>query len=297
MLKNPNEKVLVFGGSGFLGSHVCNKLSKEGYQVTIFDKKKSNFLDKDQQMIQGDITSEIDVKNAIKENIFVFNFAGLSEIDLAQDNPIATVKQNILGNCIILDSCKDLNVERYIFASSIYVYSDRGGFYSASKQACENYIENYYKSYDLNYTILRYGSLYGPRSDQMNGIYRFIYEALTKKEIVFNGNDDAIREFIHVEDAADCTVNILNKDFINQHIILTGQQIYKISDLLNMIKEILQDKNIQIKYNLSENIHYRMTPYTFNPKIGKKMSPDKHIDLGQGLLQVIDEVYRSINNN
>ncbi len=289
------KNVLVFGGSGFLGSHVSNKLTLNGYNVTIFDKVKSNYLDNKQKMVIGEINLSKKINDLISKHDYVYNFAGLSDIDEAKDKPIETINQNILSNCIILDSCRKNKIKRYIFASSIYVYSDKGGFYTASKQACENYIENYQKYYGLNYTILRYGSLYGPRSDLRNGIYRFVFEALTKRKMLFKGDQNAIREFIHVEDAADATVNILNKKFNNEHIILTGQQIYKILDLLNMIKEIIQDKKINIRCDNSlQNVHYTMTPYTFNPKYGKKISPEKQIDFGQGLLQIIEEVHNKI---
>ena len=289
------KNVLVFGGSGFLGSHVSNKLTLNGYNVTIFDKVKSNYLDNKQKMVIGEINLSKKLNDLISKHDYVYNFAGLSDIDEAKDKPLETINQNILSNCIILDSCRKNKIKRYIFASSIYVYSDKGGFYTASKQACENYIENYQKYYGLNYTILRYGSLYGPRSDLRNGIYKFVFEALTKRKMLFKGDQNAIREFIHVEDAADATVNILNKKFNNEHIILTGQQIYKILDLLNMIKEIIQDKKINIRCdNNLQNVHYTMTPYTFNPKYGKKISPEKQIDFGQGLLQIIEEVHNKI---
>ena len=289
------KNVLVFGGSGFLGSHVSNKLTLNGYNVTIFDKVKSNYLDNKQKMVIGEINLSKKLNDLISKHDYVYNFAGLSDIDEAKDKPIETINQNILSNCIILDSCRKNKIKRYIFASSIYVYSDKGGFYTASKQACENYIENYQKYYGLDYTILRYGSLYGPRSDLRNGIYKFVFEALTKRKMLFKGDQNAIREFIHVEDAADATVNILNKKFNNEHIILTGQQIYKILDLLNMIKEIIQDKKINIRCDNSlQNVHYTMTPYTFNPKYGKKISPEKQIDFGQGLLQIIEEVHNKI---
>ena len=291
-----NNNVLVFGGSGFLGSHVCNRLTNLGYNVTIFDKNESKFIEKKQKMIIGEINSKNDIENIVSQNDYIYNFAGLSDIDEAKEKPIETINQNILSNCIILEACKNKKrIRRYVFASSIYVYSDKGGFYTASKQACENYIENYNKYFGLEYTILRYGSLYGPRSDNRNGIYRFIYDALTKKEMIFNGSENASREFIHVEDAAEDSVNVLSNKFANQHIILTGQQIYKISDVLNMIKEIIQNKNIKIKFNDTHpHVHYTMTPYTFNPKYGKKISPERQIDFGQGLLELIEDIHKKI---
>ena len=137
------KKILVFGGSGFLGSHVADKLSLSGFEVTIFDKIKSKFLNKNQKMIIGDILSDKEVDNAVNGNDVVFNFAGLADIEESKKNPIGTVKQNILGNTIILDSCVKNNIKRYVFGSTVYVYSDLGSFYRVSKQACENYIEHY----------------------------------------------------------------------------------------------------------------------------------------------------------
>ena len=288
------KKILIFGGSGFLGSHVADKLSQAGHKVTVFDKNKSNHLIDTQKVIVGDILSENEVDKAVSNSDIVFNFAGISDIDQIKDNSIASVKHNILGNTIILEACKKHKIQRFIFASTVYVYSGSGGFYKVSKQACENYIENYYKTYGLQYTILRFGSLYGPRSDKRNGIYRFINQALTERKMTFYGEPDSLREFIHVEDAASCTLEILKPEYANQHIILTGQQLLKINELLEMIKEILNDKDIKIEYKQDvKNSHYRMTPYNYNPKYGKKMTPNLHIDLGQGLLQMIDQINKS----
>src|SRR5690625_6572915 len=85
-----------------------------------------------------------------------------------------------MGTVQLLNSAVRNNIERLVFASTVYVYSREGGFYRCSKQACENYIEEFRCMYGLNYTILRYGSLYGPRADESNGIYRLLKEALTK---------------------------------------------------------------------------------------------------------------------
>ena len=291
------KKILVFGGSGFLGSHVADKLSLSGFEVTIFDKIKSKFLNKNQKMIIGDILNDKEVDNAVNGNDVVFNFAGLADIEESKKNPIGTVKQNILGNTIILDSCVKNNIKRYVFGSTVYVYSDLGSFYRVSKQACENYIEHYNQTYNLEYTILRFGSLYGPRSDLKNGIYRFIYQALKDKKINWNGSKKAMREFIHVEDAANCAIKILESEFINQHLILTGQQSITIENLFEMIQEILSKESITFKFDEnSKSEHYKITPYIFNPKFGVKFNPDKHIDLGQGLTQMAAEIFEKVRN-
>ena len=288
-------KITIFGGSGFLGSHVSDKLSDAGYEVTIFDLRSSPWLRKDQKMIVGDILDEKAVKNAVDGAQFVFNFAGIADIDKANTRPADTVRYNILGNTFILEACCKAGVERYVFASSVYVYSKSGGFYRCSKQACESYIEIFYDSYGLDYTILRYGSLYGPRADKKNAIYRFVYQALRDKKISYFGSKEALREYIHVEDAALFSIEVLKNDYANQSIILTGHQPMKVGNLLKMISEMIDDE-IAFEFDHNPNsAHYEITPYSFSPKVGKKLTPPLHIDLGQGILKVIEEVYKELN--
>jgi hypothetical protein len=83
----------------------------------------------------------------------------------------------------------------------IYVYSRDGGFYQCSKQSAEHYVEEYQRRYGLDYTILRYGSLYGPRSDHRNGLWRIVKSALDAGGVSYQGSSEEIRDYIHVEDA------------------------------------------------------------------------------------------------
>jgi len=238
-----NKKVLVFGGSGFLGSHVADQLTNNLYDVTIFDKNPSKYISKNQKFVQGDILSNREVNNAVKNHDYVYNFAGLSDLNQSINKPIDSVNLNILGTVNILEACKNFKIKKFIFASTIYVYSKQGSFYKVSKQACENYVENYHLEYGLNYKILRYGSLYGPRSNLSNGLFKFINDALKNNTLEFNGNPKSKREFIHVEDAAECTVKILDDLKIkDNHITITGNQLLSMSDLFDLISEILPEK-------------------------------------------------------
>ena len=288
-------KITVFGGSGFIGSHVCDKLSDAGHEIVIFDLKFSPWLRTDQTMITGDILDEKAVGTAVKNSQIVFNFAGLADIGKANIRPIDTVKYNILGNAIILEACRKAGVHRYVFASSVYVYSKSGGFYRCSKQACELYIETYHENSALEYTVLRYGSLYGPRADENNAIYRFVLEALRDNKINYFGSPEALREYIHVEDAALCTVEILKPEYANQSIVLTGNQSIKVGNILKMIAEMM-GRNIEFEFEHNpSNAHYEITPYSFSPKVGKKLISPLHVDLGQGILRVIEEVHKKLN--
>ena len=266
-------KIVFFGGSGFLGSHVCDKLSDAGHDVTIVDLRPSPYLRPDQKMVTGSLLDEDLVNTVVSGADAVFDFAGLADIGESNQKPVETARINVLGNVILLEACRKAGVKRYVFASTLYVYGKSGGFYRCSKQACELYIENYHDMFGLEYTILRYGSLYGPRADRRNAINRFVAEALEKGTITYYGAPTALREYIHVEDAALSTVEIL----------------------FRMIEEML-GKPIEIKYQHDPNSgHYQITPYAFMPKVGRKMTPHLSTELGQGVLKVMEEIHQELH--
>lgn len=283
-------KAIVFGGSGFLGSHVVDELSKRGYETIIFDKVPSQYLQEGQNMIIGDILDIKKVKQAVKGCDYVYNFAGIADLDNAAKKPLETVNLNILGNTNILEASINSKVKRFVYASSIYVYSQKGGFYRCSKQASEIYIEEYSRLYGLEYTILRYGSIYGPRADKWNPIYRYLKQALKKKCIRCN-NPGEIREYIHVRDAAKLSIDILDKKFANRHIILSGHYRMKVKEMMLTIKEIMNNE-IEIEFidkGRGED-HYSYIPYSYSPKIGDKLLNNCYVDIGQGLLECLEEI-------
>ncbi|MBT4764910.1 NAD(P)-dependent oxidoreductase [bacterium] len=285
------KKAVVVGGSGFIGSHVADYLSDAGYQVTIYDKTKSLWLRNDQNIVYGDVQDSNKLNETIANAEVVYNFAALADLNQALKQPIKTINVNILGNLNVLEACRIHKVKRFIYASTVYVHSREGGFYRCSKQASEAYIEEYQKIYGLDYTILRYGSLYGPRADETNGLYRVVQSALKNGFVSYKGDVDAMREYIHVEDAARASVNALNDEFINESVVLTGQEPMKVIDMLKILSEILGFSPKTVKFSEDKYAgHYVRTPYAYQPKLGKKYIPPIHVDLGQGLLQVIDDI-------
>lgn len=288
-------KAIVFGGSGFLGSHVADVLSDRGYEVVVFDLQPSPYLRNDQRMIIGDILNEEAVKDAVVGCDYIFNLAGIADLDDATTKPMKTVELNIKGNLNIMEAALQNSIKRYIYASTIYVYSQKGGFYRCSKQASEIYIEEYHNRYGLEYTILRYGTLYGPRADNRNSIYRYLKQALEEDIIQCNGTGDEMRDYIHVRDAARLSVDILNDEYCNQPIIISGHHTMRFEDMLLMIKEIT-GKDLQIQFsNKKSEDHYAYTPYSYTPKIGSKLVNHLYVDMGQGLLECLHEIDYSSN--
>ena len=291
------DRVVVYGGSGFLGSHVSDALTDAGYKVIIFDRVVSPYLRDDQEMFQGDLLDQKSVSAAVFGCKYAYNFAGLADIDEARNRPVDTVKLNILGNVHALEAARLAGVKRFIFASSVYVYSEAGSFYRASKQASERFVEAYQERYGLSYTILRYGSLYGRRADMRNGIYRLLRQALVERRIEYKGSADAMREYIHVTDAARLSVRILDDSYTNRHLILTGQERMAVKNLMTMIAEMIAEGAV---IDFSEEPaygHYVMTPYAFNPRLGKKVIANEHVDIGQGLLDCMAEIHEQLHHN
>src|SRR3989344_8414029 len=111
------KKIIVFGGSGFLGSYVADLLTEAGHKVRIFDTRKSEYLKPKQEMVIGDITDQKAVEKAVKGCDVVYNFAAIADLNVAKDKPVDVVKVNILGNTHILEAAKKARVKRFVFAS------------------------------------------------------------------------------------------------------------------------------------------------------------------------------------
>ena len=287
-----SKRVVVFGGTGFIGSYVANELARRGYDYIVADIKPCEYIEID-RFRYCNIFDEDAVRETIQDAEVVYNFAGLANMDDAVRNPVQTIKLNVGGNLNILEASRQMKVKRYIFASSTYALSHKGSFYGISKLCSEKLIEEYFCEYGIRFTIIRYGSVYGERAYNNNYIYNLVSNAIKHNEIIHDGDGEEIREYIHGSDAAVLSVDIIeNNKFENEHIILTGIERIKRVELFTMIKEIL-NKNLKITLQNSNNNHYKITPYSYKqPTTGKKLIANPQIDMGQGILECINEIYR-----
>ena len=239
----------------------------------------------------------ISVETAVEDAAIVYNFAGLADIDESIHLPRETMQQNVIGNINILEACRNQNLERYVYASSAYAFSNKGSFYGISKLASEKVIEEYAIRFNLPYSIIRYGSLYGERADDHNGVYRLLRQAIETKKINHHGDGEEMREYIHAVDAAPLSVNIVEDEkFVNQHTILTGVEKMRQRDLLRMIQEILNGEVEVIFANEPWEGHYEVTPYSYHPNIARKLVSSSFIDLGQGLVSCIKHIHEKLDD-
>jgi len=292
-----HRKVVVFGGNGFIGSYVIEELLNRGYEVVSADLNPSPYVD-EKYFRKCDILDAQNVNDLVKDAHIVYNFAGFANLDDAIENPVKAMELNVMGNLNILEACKNNNIKRFIYASSAYAMSDKGSFYGISKLTSEKLTEEYYKKFGLEFTIVRYGSVYGERDYHNNYIYNLLKTSIQTNEINHSGDGEEVREYIHAADVAKLAVDIIESDeFINEHLILTGVERIQRKELFEMINEIMGGK---LKITLNRDgyhNHYQITPYSFHPTRSKKLVANPYIDMGQGLidcLKNIEEKYGSV---
>ncbi|KKM68627.1 hypothetical protein LCGC14_1459010 [marine sediment metagenome] len=282
------KKILVTGGSGFLGSHICDALSNENNKLDIMDKIPSTFLKPNQKMIIGDILDRKKLFEAMKGVDTVYHLAALADINKTWNSPSETMKVNVLGTTNVLEAARLNGVKRFIFASTLYCDSRAGSLYRVSKQAGELLVKAYHERCGMEYIILRFGTLYGTRAKDNNSVRGLLKQALSGK-IDYMGTGREVREYIHVRDAAKICATLGDKH-VGETLILTGYHRIVLSDLLDMIKEIMGNK-IKIVYHPKDNrAHYEQVPYSFERKSCKRIVPETYYDLGGSLVEILEEI-------
>lgn len=283
--------VSVLGGSGFIGKHVVKKLDEIGFSVKILDKKVDNLQKEKHNFFEADILDNDALNDCIKDSKFVFNFAGIADIKEASKNPLKTIEKNIMGSTMAIEASLNAKVKKYLYASTMYVYSDRGGFYRTTKQASEDIICSYNEKYGIEYVMLRYGTIYGPGAQKWNSMRKYIEQILQTGKVDYTGSGEEIREYIHVDDAAQLSIDALDNKYRNCRLNITGSQVLKSVDMLNMIGEIV-GKKIEINFirNDPYHNHYVSTPYRYSSKRAKKIVPNDFIDIGHGIMEIIQDI-------
>lgn len=287
--------ILVTGGSGFLGSHIIDQLVVNGHSVTSYDKVASKYKNEAFREVIGDLNDKELLDIALKDIEIIYHLGAMPDISISELNSIETIESNVIGTLNLIEVAITKKIKKIIFASTIYVNSNKGSFYRISKQACENIFFEYNKLHNLNFTILRFGTLWGPRSNESNSIYNYLSQAAVSEKIDVKGSGEEIREFIHVSDAAEIATKMLDKDTNSLIYILTGHHQTKLRDLLETIREI-SGRNLKINYLGDSKSNYVRTPYKYINNEGKKIVLNTYQDIGSGLLSLFTQIKNKSEN-
>ena len=197
----------------------------------------------------------------------------------------------MLGTAKCLEAAQKCNVRRFLYASSVYTGGNWGSFYRVSKTAGELLVKAYQEEFGLEYSIIKYGSLYGREANHWNFIYGICKSLLTEGEYTYRNSPDSVREYIHIDDAARETVSIaLSPEYVNKSVLVTGHQRLKMKELFDTLEEIL-GKKIHILYETANPpLHYVRTPYSFERDVPIRVNLSHYIDISEGILDCLKEV-------
>jgi len=252
-------KVLVTGGSGFIGSHVVDKLRDKGVDVRVFDAVMPTYR-KDIEYYQGSILDRASLAFAMNGIDVVIHLAAVADVKDVFNNPYYAESINVRGTINVLETLRRSKIKRLIYGSTTWVYSEAGAdildeftplhapshFYTATKLAAEYYCQTYSRLYGLEVTILRYGIPYGPRARDGAVVPIFVRKALNGEPVTIAGDGSQYRKFIYVEDLAEGNVLALKAIAKNKIYNLDGKERVTIKQIVEAIQKSLN--NVRIEY-------------------------------------------------
>lgn len=215
-------KYLVTGGAGFIGSHIATALVERGFAVRVLDNLTTGFrsnlqhLGDDVELIEGDVTDEAVVAQAVKGVDCVFHQAALASVPRSVEHPLATNHACVTGTLTILDQARKAGVRRVVYAASSSAYGDQPysskrevdlpaplSPYAVAKLAGEYYCQAFFHTYGLETVGIRYFNVFGPRQDPDSPysavIPLFITRMLNGESPVVYGDGEQTRDFTFVE--------------------------------------------------------------------------------------------------
>jgi nucleoside-diphosphate-sugar epimerase len=229
MTASSGARVLVTGGAGFIGSHLAERLCRQGHSVRVIDNlttgRRQNLTDIDGEveLVEGDVGSPERVHRAVRGCELVFHQAALPSVPRSVQDPLTSHASNVTGTLNVLLACRDEGVRRVVFASSSSVYGadpvlpkEEGlpavpiSPYSVGKLAAEGYCRAFFQVYGLETVALRYFNVFGPRQDPLSEyaavIPRFITAMLAGKRPLVYGDGEQSRDFTFVDNAVDANL-------------------------------------------------------------------------------------------
>ena len=249
-------QVLVTGGSGFIGSHVVDKLVEHDIEVRVFDKLKPR--QENVEWFKGDLLNEKEVLEACRDVDVVYHLAAVADVGVAISHPERCLMINEVGTINLLRSAVAREVEQVILASSTWVYGEAEGIvdesasipmpghiYTKTKVGQEHLVYSWHKHYGLPYTILRYGIPYGPRMRSNMVISIFMRKAMKREPLTIFGDGKQGRCFIYVEDLAEGNVAALKGTRKNEIFNIAGKKFVTLNQVVNNLKQIFGELNVK----------------------------------------------------
>jgi len=272
MSANTQERILVTGGAGFIGYHVCQKLLESGKKVIIIDNfnnyyepklkedrikqlSDKSYNDKNLSVYKADISNFNKIKDIIKKNPIdkICHLAAQAGVRYSITNPFLYEKSNILGTLNMLEIARQFKIKDFIFASSSSVYGNNKKFpfsesdsidhpislYAATKKSTELMAYTYHHLYGINCTGLRFFTVYGPWGRPDMSYMSFTKAILEGKPIKVYNNGDMQRDFTYVEDIVPGVVAALEKSYPYEIFNLGNSKSVKLINFIKCVEKLL----------------------------------------------------------
>jgi UDP-glucose 4-epimerase len=252
--------VLVTGGSGFIGSHVVDQLLAAGHRPRIFDARPSPHHTPDRvPVVLGDL-ADLDALHAAMAGCdAVIHLAASADVNEVQQDPVEAEQRNARGTLHVLEAARRRSLERVVYASTIWVYSDTPAethvealplhapahLYTATKLAGEHYCHAYGELYGVEHTILRFGIPYGPRARPAAVVPAFVGKALAGEPLTIAGDGSQTRRFVYVEDLAEGVVRALAPVAAGRTYNLVGSEDTTIREIAETVRDIIGDVELE----------------------------------------------------
>src|SRR5436190_13221749 len=246
------------GGSGFIGSHVVDKLSDAGFEPRIYDLRPSPHHGPGSvDTVIGDLFDGDALREAMEDCEAVVHLAAYADVGVVAEQPVDAEECNSRGTIAVLEAARATGT-RVVYGSTIWVYGASGDgridedsalglpdhLYTASKLAGEMYCSSYAELYDVPCTILRFGIPYGPRARPAAVIPIFISKALDGEPLTIAGDGLQTRRFVYVEDLAEGVVAALERGAENRIYNLAGDETTTIRNLAEIVSGLIEDTEI-----------------------------------------------------
>jgi UDP-glucose 4-epimerase len=254
-------RVLVTGGSGFIGSHVVDKLRARGHEPVIYDLRPSPWHEPGTvDTVLGSITDREALERALHSCDAVAHLAAVADVNDVHASPEDAERVNARGTVAVLEACRRAEVKRIVYASTIWVYSDCDAdtvdedtllpapshLYTSTKLAGELYCKAYQELYGIDYTIMRFGIPYGPRAREAAVIPAFVNKAFKGEPLTLAGDGLQSRRFVYVEDLADGVALGLGEVATNRVYNLASDESVTIKQIAETVQELMG--NVEIAY-------------------------------------------------
>lgn len=296
----------VTGGSGFIGSHLVDKLIDAGHEVVVIDYRAKPHRE-DVEFKDVDIVDFPSLLNATKGCDYIFHLGAVSNVNHAFEKPVHAVKVNTLGTINVLEAGRQNGVKRLVFASTVWVYTGSRGsdvsenspfympgaghVYTSSKIASEFFIHDYWHLYKQPFTVLRYGIPYGPRMREELVIPIFLRKAFAREPLTITGGGSQYRNFVYIEDLAVANVLAMKDEAENEIFNLEGMRKVTIREIAETIKKLLSG-NVEITYESARPGDYAGKEVS-NEKAKRILGWEPRVDFEEGMRRTIEWYCRS----